>query len=297
MIGGARRQRVAIVVVIALAVGIGFGLRSGDPSRADPTAEAARIRSLGAAAAAADHAVLQLSSALAEVLDHARLGAALTVAGTRAPAPELTAAADRLVVVAAEADAVRRSLSALHGTAAAVEPRTVIPALGYDTPQLLLIASQLRDSAEASTLFVERRHSTETIVRDLGEALAALDHDQPAEALADLHDARAPMALLEAWTKRPPLMQYWMTIAGDLLDAAGQIATATLRGDARAAAAGATRYAEASRAARGADNALSLSLAEEGAATTGAPLRRLAITVGQAADLHAALQPLVHSGS
>ena len=297
MIGGARWQRVAIVIVIALTVGIGLGLRSDDPSRADPTAEVVRARSLASAAAAADEAVRRLSVALASVLDDARRGAALTVAGTAAPAPELTKAADRLVAVSTEADTVRRSLAALSGTAAAVEPLSAIPALAYDTSELLVIASQLRDSAAAATLFVERRHATEAIVQALADALAALDRDQPAEALADLHVARAPMTLLEAWTNRPPLMEYWMTVSGDLLAAAGQIATATLAGDRAAVAAAAARYADAAKAARGADNALSVSLAEEGSAVNVGPLRRLAAAAGQAADLHAALQPLMRHGS
>jgi hypothetical protein len=297
MISGARRQRVAIVIAIALAVGIGLGLRSDDPRRADPTAEVARVRSLAAAAASADQAVRRLSAALAEVLDHARLGAALTVAGSAAPAPELTRAADRLVAVSGEADAVRRSLTAVSGTAAAVEPRSVVPALGYDTSELLLTASQLRDSAEASALFVERRHATEAIVQALSNALAALKANHPGQAFSDLLDARAPMTLLGAWTNRPPLMQYWMTTVSDLLEATRQIALATLDGDKAAVAAAAARYAAASKAARGADNALSVSLAEEGAAVSGGPLRRLAAAVGQAADLHAALQPLMRWGS
>jgi hypothetical protein len=178
-----------------------------------------------------------------------------------------------------------------------VEPRSVVPALGYDTSELLLIASQLRDSAEASTLFVERRHATETIVQALADALAALKASHPGAALSALDDMRSPMLLLEAWTNRPPLMQYWMTVTGDLLGAARQIALATLDGDKAAVAAAAARYAEASKAARGADNALSVSLAEEGAAVNGGPLRRLAAAAGQAADLHAALQPLMHRGS
>ena len=297
MINGGRWQRVAIVIVIALAVGIGLGLRSDDPSRADPTADLARLRSLAAAATAADQAVRRLSAALAEVLDHARRGAALTVAGTGAPAPELTRAADRLVAVSGEADAVRRSLTAVSGTAAAVEPRSAVPALGYDTSELLLIASQLRDSAAASTLFVERRHATEAIVQALADALTALKAGYPGLAFSNLLDAHAPMTLLEAWTNRSPLMQYWMTISGALLEAARQIALATLDGDKAAVSAAAARYAEASKAARGADNALSVSLAEEGSAVNGGPLRRLAAAVGQAADLHAALQPLMRRGS
>lgn len=297
MIGAIAPRRIAVGIVVALVVGIGLGLRSNDLSRADPAAAAARTRQLAAVAAAADDAVARLSAALAEALDHARRGAALIVAGTDAPAPALADAAERLVAAAAEVEALRKALAALAGTAAAVDPRAMVPSLGFDKPELLLIATQLRASAEAATIFVERRHATETIVQALADALAALDRDQPSRALDSLDGAKAPVALLEAWTERPPLLRYWMTISGDLLSAAGQIAAATLARDPTAVAAAAARYAEAAKAARGADNALNLTLAEEGSAVSSTPLRRLAAAAGQAADLHAALQPLVHPGS
>jgi len=89
----------------------------------------------------------------------------------------------------------------------------------------------------------------------------------------------------------------YKTISGDLLEAARQIATATLDRDPPGVADAAARYAEAARAARGADNALSLSLVEEGSAVSSTPLRRLAIAARQTADLRAALQPLLHRRS
>jgi hypothetical protein len=297
MINGAGLRRIATAIVIALVVGIGLGLRSPDPLRADPPLAAARLRHLAAVASTADGAVLRLSAALAEALDHGRQGAALTVAGDASPAPELISAADRLVAAASAADAVRRSLAEMAGTAASIDPRTEVPALGYDSPELQLIAVQLRDTADAAAVFVERRHATEEIVRALGDALAALDRDEPSAALDSLDQARAPMSLLEAWEERPALLRYWMTITGDLIDAAGQIANATLDGDPSAVAAAAARYAQAATAARGADNALALSLSEGGSAVTGTPLRRLATAAGEAADLHIALQPLVHPAS
>ncbi len=94
MIGVARARRVATVMTIGLVVGVGLGLRSGDPSRADPPLEAARLRALTTAASRADEALATLAGVLADAIDHARRGSALTVAGDRPPAPELSAAAD-----------------------------------------------------------------------------------------------------------------------------------------------------------------------------------------------------------
>jgi len=219
------------------------------------------------------------------------------VAGSLPPAPELALAADRLTAGAATADAVRHALATLAGTAASVAPGREVATLPYGGPELLLIAAQLNVSAPAATLFVERRHASEAVVSALGDAAAALDRDQPAAALASLDAAAAPLALLQDWRDRPPLLGYWMTIAGDLLDAARGIATATIAGNPAAQQAAAARYAAASKTARGADNALAVTIAEEGSAVTSIPLRRLAMAVREAVDLRPALQTLMHPGS
>lgn len=297
MIGAAGLRRAVTAVVILVVLGVGLGLRSADPSLADPPAAADRRQRLPAAATAAADALARLSVALTGTLDDARRGAALTVAGDLPPAPELTSAADRLVGGADVADGVRRALAALAGTAAAVVPGKEMPALSFSGPDLLLIAAQLRTSATAATLFVERRHATTTIVSALGDAAAALGRDQPAAALDRLDTAVAPLKLLEDWEDRPALVRYWMKISGDLLDAARGIAVGTIGGDASAVEAAATRYAEAARAARSADNALAVSISEEGAAITGIPLRRLAAVAAEAVDLRSALLAVIHPGS
>ena len=219
------------------------------------------------------------------------------MAGTPPPAAELGFAADGLTAGAAEGDAARRALAALAGTAAAVAPGRQVPTLPYGRPELLLIAAQLNASASVATLFVERRRATEMIVSALRDAAAALERDQPAAALVSLGTARVPLALLQAWSERPPLLDYWITIAGNLLDAARGIATATIARDPVAVQAAAARYSAASKAARGADNALAVSIAEEGSAVTNPPLQRLAMAASEAVALRSALQPLVHPGS
>jgi hypothetical protein len=296
MIGAASRRRAAIAIGLVLVVGVGFGLRSADAAAADPPGAAIRTVQLAEAARAADAALARLEAGLASSRDHARRGTALTVSGD-APATELETAADLLAEAAGDADAARQALVALDGYAAAIQPRTEIPELSYGGPDVQQIAAQLRSGAAAATLFVERRHATEAIVGALASALAALDRNDPVAALEALDAAGPPVALLDAWEDRPPLVRYWMTISRDLLAAAADIASATIANDPAAAQAAASRYAKAADAARGADNALAFALSETGAGISATPLRRLASLADDAADARAAIEPLLRPAS
>jgi hypothetical protein len=248
------------------------------------------------AADAADLALARLDTELKRARDHARRGTALTVSGD-APATELSSAADLLAGASDEADTARRDLLTLSGVAAAIRPAATVPNLSYGGVDLELIAAQLRRSAAAATLFVERRHATQTVVDALGAALADLERHDPSGALDSLATADAPLALLEAWEERPPLLRYWMTISADLLDAAGDIARATISDDPAALEAAGERYAKAAEAARGADNALALTLSEEGAAISATPLRRLAALADEADDARSGLAQVRQAGS
>ena len=248
------------------------------------------------AAEAADDALARLSAELARAREHARRGTALTVSGG-APAPELTSAADLLASASDEADAARRGLLALRGIAAAIQPAVTVPVLSFGGTDLELIAGQLQSSAAAATLFLQRRDATQAVVDALGAALAALERDDPAGALVSLGQADAPLALLEDWEERPPLLRYWLMISGDLLDAARDIATATLNDDPAAVKAAGERYAAAAELARGADNALALTLSEEGAAISATPLRRLAEVADEADEARSGLVPVLPEAS
>jgi hypothetical protein len=289
MIGAGGRRRAVIAIGLGLVVGIGFGLRSPDPARADPPAQAARERQLADAAEAADVALGDLGRRIAVARDHARLGTALTASG-EAPAAELTAAADAVAAASGDADDARRALDLVAGLAAAIAPKEAVPSLSYGGADLEQIAAQLAASAPAADLFVERRHATQAVVDALSAALAQLERDEPEAALASLAQADAPMTLLQAWDQRPPLLRYWMTISTDLLDAAGDIARATIANDPAAAEAAGQRYAKAAEAARGADNALALSLSEAGAAVSATPLRRLAAVADEVDGARTALR-------
>jgi hypothetical protein len=297
MIGRAVLRRALTAIAIGLALGVGFGLRSPDPSQADPPLDATRQQGLASAAASASQALASMSRVLADAIDHARRGSALTVAGDQPPAPQLEAAADVLATGAETADAARRAIDRLAGTVAAVAPGTLVPALAYGGPDLLLMAAGLRSGMDAATLFVARRHATQAVVGALAEAAQALDDDLPAAAIQSLDQATAPLALLDAWESAPPLFGYWLRVTRELLDAARGIATATIAGDTVAQHAAGERYATATDAARGADNALAVTLSEEGAAVSGVQLVRLADAAGAVADELAAVQKLTDGGS
>lgn len=244
----------------------------------------------------ADDALASLASVLADAIEHARNGTAMTVAGDRPPAPELSAAADVLASGAGKADAAHRGVQALIEMASAIAPGAHLPALSLTGPNLLLIASGLRSSADAATLFVERRDATVAIVGALGDALGALKGNLPATALASLDRTTAPLALLRAWAERPRLLDYWIQVTGELIHAARDIAEATIARDPVAQKAAGERYAKAGEAARGADNALAVTLSEEGGAVSATQLQQLAAAAATVDEERGALQPLTVPG-
>jgi hypothetical protein len=293
MIGGARARGAVALVTVASVVGIGLGLRPANPARADPPTAGDRREQLAAMATAADASLAQLSATLDAALEEARLGATLTGTGDRSPATALRAAATILDADAATADAARRALEALAGTAASVAPGTAVRQLSSSGPELLAVAAQLRGAADAASVFVERRNAAQAVVDALGAAVAALDGDRPEMALEHLDAAIPPLAVLEEWDDRPQLLHYWESIIGRLLGAARGIARGTIEGVSAALAAAAEQYGEAAELAGGADNALAVTLAEEGAAVTVTPLRRMAALAGEASDVRAALADLL----
>ena len=294
MIGATSRRRTAIAFVVGLAIVIGFGLRAADPDASDAPGAVARAGAVAGAAAAADAALARLAAGLDQAREHAREGTALTLSGEE-PAAELTRAADLLAGAGGDADAARQALDALAGISAAIDPGLTIPALSHGAADLEQMAGQMRAGAVAATLFVERRHATEEVVDALAAGLTALDRDDPTTALAALDGANAPLVFLGEWEQRPPLFGYWMMVSRDLVEAASDIARATLAGDEAAVRAAGERYAEAADRARGADNALAVALSEAGSAISATPLRRLAAVADEVDDARGRIQPLLRS--
>jgi hypothetical protein len=242
-------------------------------------------------AADADAALAALEAELGPARDAARDGASLIVAGETEPQPQLEEAAVLMEAAEPEARAALRALDRLRGTAAAVSPGAVIPALAAPG-ELAGIAEQLRDAATAAGPFLERRLAAERTLERMADALAALRADDLATADRALDDARRARAVLAAWEPRPVTLPLWLQTTRQLIAAASDIARAAATGDPAAARAAARRYAAAAEEAHRADVSLALTLSETGSGLTATPLRRLADQLAALEDARVAVASL-----
>jgi hypothetical protein len=274
--------------VAVVLLGGALAARPVAAASADPPREAERQAWLRASAAEADAALERLSLLLEEVVDSARVGSARIVSGEEPPGPDLEAAAVMLDGAGPAVAAARRALGELRGTLDGIRP-DVGALAGYDVLALDpgIIAAQLRTSAAAAVPFVERRWATEATLEGLGEALAALDRDDPRNALRALDGADAELEVVANWENPPPSLPFWVDTTSDLLAAARAIAEAAIAGDATAAAIAAEAYAIAAERAGPADRSLALAMAEAGSAITTLPLRRLTDALGAIDGLRA----------
>jgi hypothetical protein len=275
----------------ALLLGLVLALRPAAADAADPGLEAARQRALLERAADADAALAAMEAQLRPARDAARDGASLIVAGEDDPQPSLEEAAAILEAAGPEAGAAAEALARLRGTAAAVRPGAVIPALAAPD-DLAGIAGQLRDAATAAGPFLERRRAAERTLERLADALAALEADDLAAAERALDAARQARAMLAAWEPRPVTLPLWLRTTRQLIAAADDIVRAAEEGDPAAARAAGRRYAAAAEEAHRADVSLALTLSETGAGLTATPLRRLADQLAAVEDAKAAVASL-----
>lgn len=279
-------------LVGALALGALLAVRPAEAPHADPALEAARQRALAERAAAAEGALLVLAGELEPSRAAAREGASLVVDGDRPPQPHLEEAAALIAAAGPEADAAVDALERLRGTAASVRPGLDVPRLAGG-PELLQVAGQLREAAEASGPFLERRLAAQRTLERLEDALAALRASQVATAEEALDDARRARATLAAWEPQPVTLPLWLQTTRRLIAAADAIAEAALAGDEAAVRAAARRYAAAAEEARRADVSLALTLSEAGAGLTVTPLRRLADELAAVAEARAVVASLL----
>jgi hypothetical protein len=264
--------------------------RPGGASSADPSREAERQAWLQASARRADTALEHLQAGLASAVDAARRGAALVVSGQDPPAAALNEAADTLDASTDAATAAIGAVARVRGTLACVRPSAAALPGDIDAIQDLAgIAVQLRESASAAGPLVERRQAAESTLAALGDALAALDRDDPQAALPHLDVADAALEQAAAWEEPPRSLAYWLETIGAMLAGARGVADAALAGDAAAEARAAAAYRAAAEQAARADGALELAIAESGSAVTVTPLRRLADALAVVTALRASL--------
>ena len=272
MIG--RRRLVGVLSVIAL--GFLLAIRPAAAGSANPAVEAQRVE-YAAAEARRTVAVLDgLSQVLEDAIGDARTGSALIVARSDPAGPPLEAAADTLESGSGRGSDAIEAVAALAATLQSARPDMSPPQLTLAPAELLGIASQLRQSAEAAVPFVERRLAAQATLESLATAIVALTANRPDDATAAIASAREARDTVAAWREPPPELAVWLNTTGAMLSAGQQIADALAAGDAAAAHAAGQAYRLAAEQAAVADRALALSIAEVGSGITNTPLRRLA---------------------
>jgi hypothetical protein len=166
---------------------------------------------------------------------------------------------------------------------------------GPTVADLIGIDGQLEDAASASRPFIERRKAAEEALRSLGDALAALEADRPTAALTALDRADAARRTVANWDNPPTVLPFWLDTTGAMLDAARDITTATLAGDADRARRAGRAYRDAAQDARRADTALAIAISESGSALAAVPLERLADALEAATSRRAAMASVLQS--
>ncbi len=191
-------------VLWVVALGLVLAMRPAAAGSADPAVEAQRASHAAAEARRTVAALDALSGVLEGAISDARTGSALIVAGTDPAGPPLEAAADTLESGTGRSSDAIGAVAALAGTLSSARPGMPTAQLSLAPAELLGIASQLRQSAEAAVPFVERRLAAQTMLQSLATAVIALSANRPDDATAAIASAREARAIVAAWkTPRP----------------------------------------------------------------------------------------------
>jgi hypothetical protein len=279
---------------------VAFGARPADPARAEPTLAVARHEELRERAGAAAASLPGLRRELRAALELARRGSARIVAGETQPGPALAAAAERLDAARPAAERADDAVRALLGTAAAVGSTDAPGTLEDATPAALAgVAEQLRGTTNAADEFSQNRHEAEAVVVAFGEALAAMDRDDPHGAVEAIGRAAGHLEAVAAWEPEAglPTLRFWLETMTALLDASRRAAQAAAGGDREAAARAVRDWEAAAEDAHRADVALGIALAEGGNLVAAAPLRRLAAALSEVDAAEGQVASLVHLDS
>jgi hypothetical protein len=280
---------VGIAAVVALGVAL-----AARPAGAvlDPPVAAERAGTLRAEAAAATTRLDALIVQLQAALDAGRRGSALVIDGEESPRPGLEEAARTLAAASDEAARATAAATRVNGTLAAVSPQHDSLPVGPTSALLPGIATQFSAAAEAADPFVARRQATAATLEALGDALAALEDDDPRAALHALDRAEEALDAVRDWEEPPSVLPFWLDTTAELITAARRIAVASLEGDARAVERAADRYARAAAEAHRADTALAIAIAESGSSLASTSLRLLADALEAATTQRQALVEL-----
>ena len=278
-------------IAAVVALGVALAARPAGAMLDSPVA-AERAATLRAEAAAATTRLDALIVQLQAALDAGRRGSALVIDGEESPRPDLEEAARTLAAASDEAARATAAAARVNGTLAAVSPQHDSLPAGPTSALLPGIATQFSAAAEAADPFVARRQATAATLEALGDALAALEDDDPRAALDALDRAEEALDAVRDWEEPPSVLPFWLDPTAELITAAQRIAVASLEGDARAVERAADRYARAAAEAHRADTALAIAIAESGSSLASTPLRLLADALEAATTQRQALVEL-----
>jgi hypothetical protein len=255
-----------------------FGLRSPDPAVADPPAAAALHAQLEGQAAVARDELQDLRRAISAAIDQARIGAALTITGTKEPGTYFAAAGSRMVAAEAALARARRAVARVAGSLAIAAPASAAngPSLAVRAGQLAATGAQLTTVGGAADAFVSMRRATEATLTQLAAALAALTARDPTAALVALDAADTQLTTVRGWPGQLQTLSIWADTTEQLLSALRALAKATIAHDLTAARAAGWAYQNAADDGHRADQALAIALAEGGSAVSSGAMRSAA---------------------
>ena len=197
--------------------------------------------------------------------DQARKGMSAIVAGDADPTVGLTAAASGFEEAAPSVGDAQTSLTALGWTLLALDRNAAVPQTTIEQADVLAISAQWLAAVPPSAALTDLRHQAEETVTLLTDAVALLDADDPAAALASLDQAEAALEPVRDQSDQIPALRVWIDTVDALITAVRDIALAAQAGDAAALAEAQAAYEAAAADAARADQALTIAIGESAA--------------------------------
>jgi hypothetical protein len=287
-------RRVVVAAAALIVVAVMFGARPTDLATADPVRQAALRQLAREQAEAADLALGDVEDLLNTGVREAGRGQAAVLGGSDDPALIMDTAGVSFETAAEQADNAEAALADLAWTLQVLDPGASPPTISYGPGELVDLGARWRATGLPLAAAADLRLAAEATLGALASALAALDRDDPAAALAALADAEASLDIVRGFAARSEVstLPFWITTVEALLAAATDITNAALAGDAAALAAAQEAYEAAAGDAERADQALAIALGEAAAGITSGPAATSADALRDVVAARAALAGL-----
>ncbi len=285
-------KRIVVALAVLLVVALLFGAAPADTGAADPVRVAALQRQAAAQAAEADAALLEAETLMRTGSRDAGRAQAAVLGGDTDPATLVDTAALSFEAASSPTEDAQAPLDALRWTLLALDPEATAPSLELTGADLLAVGAQWRATGIPLSALADLRRAAEATLASLGDALAALNADDPDAALEALGEAEAALQLVRDFETPLSTLPFWIETVEALMAATEDIARAALAGDAEALADAQAAYDAAAADAARADQALTIALGEATAAITGPASASSAASLHEVEATRAALASL-----